>query len=112
MVDAAGTCVGRPLIPVRGSGVGVGGEKYHVETLVTFSGEAVLVREQLGIESLQPRRPDAARDSYIKRVQADRQVSLRGAHLIASEPSLLSRWLRPKDGVRGGSMPGGGSPPK
>ena len=95
MVDAGGACIGRAFIPVRGAGTATGGEKYHVETLVTVAADADLVREQLAIEA-QPHRANSARDSYVTRVQADRQVSLRGAHLVASGPSLLSRWMMPK----------------
>ena len=95
MVDNAGACLGRAFIPVRGAGTATRGDRYRVETLVTVRADAVLLREQLAIEA-EPQHPSSARDSYVTRVQADRQVSLRGGQLVASGPSLLSRWMAPR----------------
>jgi hypothetical protein len=101
LIDTSGICLGRPFIPVRTQG-GVGNDrriKYRVETLITFSEGSILFREQLAIDG-QPHRSDPSSASYVTRLQADRQVSLRGGELVATGPSLLTRWLSRQDTER------------
>jgi len=94
LIDASGGCIGRPFIPVRYQGTAEGnGARYKGETLVTFSGGIVLVREQLALDTRPRHATDAASASYVTRVQADRQISLSDGKLIATGPSLLARWL-------------------
>ena len=89
-----GACLGRSLVAVRSSGNvpdGHGGT-YRIEALVTTVGDAVMVREQLAVDG-QPHKSDSSRASYVTRLQADRQITVREGNLFATGPSLLSRWL-------------------
>jgi len=94
LLDAGGACIGRPFIPVRGAGTAADGRhtRYRIENLITFADDSILFREQLAIDE-EHHRGDPASASYVTRVQADRQVSLRDGNLVATGPSLLSRWL-------------------
>jgi hypothetical protein len=98
LIDASGLCLGRSFIPVRAQGTAGNDRriKYRVETLITFTEDTVLFREQLAIDG-QPHRSDPSSASYVTRLQADRQVSLRGGELVATGPSLLARWLSRQD---------------
>jgi hypothetical protein len=103
LVDEAGACLGRAFLPVRSSGSAISakGVKYQIESLVTFSADAIMVRENLALDGLR-KGTDPASASYVTRVQADRQISLKGETLVATGASLLTRWQS--------SQSGGGKP--
>ena len=74
LIDADGACMGPAFIPVRGGGR-LGGDKrlhFRIETLVTFSPESIVFREQLAIDRGGPR-AETARSSYVTRLQVDRR---------------------------------------
>lgn len=92
VTDEAGRCQDSALVPVRTSGVAPDGTRYQLETGVTFAADALTLREQLALTTAQDRDGTADR-SFVTRVEADRRITLRAGSLVASEPSLLSRWL-------------------
>jgi len=93
LVDDKGTCVGSAFLSTR-SGGGAGkrhGAKYELEATVTFSPDNISIREQLAIS--RAKSADASDESFVTRVQAERQVTPRGEALVATAPSVLDRWL-------------------
>jgi len=92
VTDEAGSCEGSSLLPVRTSGAAPDGTRYQLEVGVTFAADGVTLREQLALTAATDR--DGAADrSFVTRVEADRRITLRAGGLVASAPSLLSRWL-------------------
>jgi hypothetical protein len=94
VLSDSGACLGRAVVEVRGTGSGSGTSagRYQLESVVTFGPETVAIREQLAI-SAERAGGGSAKDSFVRRVQADRQLTFRGGSLVATGPSLLSRWL-------------------
>jgi hypothetical protein len=94
IVDERGNCLGSSSVQVRASGVTVEGRKglkYRLNSSVNFSGEGLIVREELSVDRKAP--PGAPEGSYVIRQQADRQLIIRDGNLVSSTPSLLARWL-------------------
>jgi len=93
VLSDTGACLGRAVLDVRGEGAASGrrGARYKIESVVTFDAEAIAIREQL-VLSGERGVGDSSKDSFVRRVQADRQLTLRGGSLVATGPSLLSRW--------------------
>jgi hypothetical protein len=100
VLSDSGACLGRAVVEVRGTGAGSGkkGAHYQIESVVTFGPEAVAIREQLAI-SAERAGGGSAKDSFVTRVQADRQLTFRGGSLVATGPSLLSRWQAQSGGA-------------
>jgi hypothetical protein len=89
----SGVCLERAVIEVRGAGgARKGHARYTTESVVTFGPEVATIREQLALSSGPSEGASAARDSFVRRVQADRQLRLRAGTLVATAPSLLTRW--------------------
>jgi hypothetical protein len=90
----SGACLGRAVLEVRGTGATPGrkGARYQLESVITFAPEAVAIREQLVISSAHVEE-DGPEHSFVRRVQADRQLTFRGGSLVATGPALLARWL-------------------
>ncbi|MEP6651882.1 MAG: hypothetical protein ABJA82_00895 [Myxococcales bacterium] len=111
LVDDKGTCVGSSLFPVRtkGRADGAGGAKYEMEASVTFSPNSVAIREHLALSRAPKLRgsANAAGESFVERLQLERQLSLRGGRLITDGPSLLTRWLAQQRARSTESMTGG-----
>jgi hypothetical protein len=93
LVDDKGACLGTALLSVRsGSNLATaGGARYQLEASVTFSPDAITIREQLALT--QQHGTDVGSTAFVTRVQAERQVTMRGGSLVGTGPSLLSRWL-------------------
>jgi hypothetical protein len=94
LVDDKGACVGSAFLSTR-TGGGAGKRhraKYQLEATVTFSPDNISIREQLAITGARPS-SDSSDESFVTRVQAERQVTLRGESLVATSPSVLERWL-------------------
>jgi hypothetical protein len=90
--DEQGRCLDAGFFSERASGAAPDGARFQLEGAVAFSPDAVTIREQLSVS--EPRdRGDAASASFVTKVEAERRVTLRGGGLVASEASLLSRWL-------------------
>lgn len=92
ITDERGQCLEPAFFPVRASGAAPDGARYLLEGAVTFAADAVTVREQLAL-SEDHERNDAAASSYVTRVEAERRITWRGGSLVASQASLLSRWI-------------------
>lgn len=93
--DDKGVCLGSSLLSVRssGSGTGQGGAaSYRLESAVSFAPEEITVREQLALSGATGLAASGGGE-FVRRVQAERKVTLRGGGLVATGPSLLARWL-------------------
>jgi len=101
LVDDKGTCVGSAFLSTRTGGGGSNrhNAKYSLEATVTFSPDNIAIREQLAITRA-PTSSDAPDESFVTRVQAERQVTLRGESLVATSPSVLDRWLAQQSSSR------------
>jgi hypothetical protein len=97
LVDEKGACLGGAFFPLRAAGAtggGSRGSKYDLRVSLTFSPEAIAIREQLAITGAEAAVADPTMaSSFITRVQAERQLTLRDGDLIATAPSVLTRWL-------------------
>ena len=97
ILDGYDRCLGSSLIPVRTRGqIGNSrGTKYELEAAVTFTGDAILVRENLNLS--RPPQPRGSRapddDSFVSRLQLERAVTVRDGHLVTDGPSLLMKWM-------------------
>jgi hypothetical protein len=100
LVDDKGACLGSAFFPTRTAGAAAGrhGAKYQLEAAVTFTPDAIAIREQLAISAAHAA-ADPTQESYVTRVQAERQITLRAGSLVASGPSVLSRWLAQQSGT-------------
>lgn len=92
VTDERGQCLEPAFFPVRASGAAPDGARYQLEGAVSFAADAFTVREQLAL-SEDHERNDAAASSYVTRVEAERRLTWRGGSLVASQASLLSRWI-------------------
>lgn len=92
LVDDKGACLGNAFLPMRATGAaaGKGSAKYEMQVSVTFNPDAIAVREQLAITNAASE--EAAAGSFVTRVQSERQISLHGETLLATAPSVLTRW--------------------
>lgn len=93
VVDDKGACLGSALFPVRSAGDAGKGRaaRYKLEASVTVGPDSIGIREQLVLTREQGANEPAG-GSFVTRVSADRQVTWRGGSLVATGPSLLSRW--------------------
>lgn len=100
LVDDKGACLGNAFLVTRSGGAAGGrhSAKYQLEGAVTFSPDAIAVREQLAI-SLPQAASDPNMESFVTRVQAERQITLQGGNLVATGPSVLARWLAQQHGA-------------
>jgi hypothetical protein len=94
LVDDKGVCLGSASVAMRAAGTAgtKNGPKYQVEASATFGPDALAIREHLAISQARST-VDPAEGEFVTRVQAERQVTFRGGNLVASGPSVLSRWL-------------------
>ncbi|MES1207870.1 MAG: hypothetical protein ABUS79_18195, partial [Pseudomonadota bacterium] len=103
LVDERGACLGSSFLPVRARGrVGRGhGTQYELETSVTFNANIVTIREHLALTRAPGGRSpkDQASESFVTRLQQERQVALRNGRLVTDGPSLLTRWLAQQQDV-------------
>jgi hypothetical protein len=102
IIDERGQCLEPAFFPVRASGAAPDGARYQLEGAVSFAADAITVREQLAL-SEDRERNDAAASSYVTRVEAERRITWRGGSLVASQASLLSRWIARHASGRGGA---------
>jgi hypothetical protein len=93
VMSESGACLERAVIEVRGAGSapGKGRVRYAAESVVTFGPEGATIREQLALSNGSSEGA-SSRDSFVRRVQADRQLRLRAGTLVSTAPSLLARW--------------------
>jgi hypothetical protein len=94
LVDDKGACLGPAFFPLRQGGIAHGRKhaKYEVQVSITYGPDNIALREQLALTGAEPS-SDPASGSFVTRVQADRQLTLKDGTLVATAPSVLSRWL-------------------
>jgi len=94
LVDDKGACLGPAFFPLRQGGVARGHKhaKYEVQVSITYGPDNIAIREQLALTGAEPV-SDPASGSFVTRVQAERQLTLKDGNLVATAPSVLSRWL-------------------
>jgi len=94
LVDDKGACLGPAFFPLRQGGIAHGRKhaKYEVQVSITYGPDNIALREQLALTGAEPA-ADPASGSFVTRVQADRQLTLKDGTLVATAPSVLSRWL-------------------
>ena len=104
IVDDKGVCVGSALFPIRAAGDAGKGRaaRYKLEASVTVGPDNIGIREQLVLTRAQAA-TDVAGGSFVTRVSAERQITWRGGSLVATGPSLLTRWLAEQAGAPGTS---------
>ena len=66
--------------------------KYEISVSITYGPDNISVREQLALTGAEPA-AETGTGSFVTRVQAERQVTLRDGNLVATSPSILARWL-------------------
>ena len=59
---------------------------------ITYGPDNIAIREQLALTGVEPA-ADPAAGSFVTRVQAERQLTLKDGELVATAPSVLARWL-------------------
>jgi len=94
LVDDKGTCLGAAFFPLRQGGVARGRKhaKYEVQVSITYGADSIAIREQLALTGTDTA-SDPAAGSFVTRFQAERQLTLKDGMLIATAPSVLSRWM-------------------
>ena len=94
LVDDKATCLGPAFFPMRQAGTAHGRKraKYEISVSITYGADNISVREQLALTGAEPA-ADSGTGSFVTRVQAERQITLRDGSLIATSPSILARWL-------------------
>ena len=94
LVDDKGTCLGPAFFPLRQGGVARGRKraKYEVQVSITYGADSIAIREQLALTGTDAA-ADPAAGSFVTRFQAERQLTLKDGMLIATAPSVLSRWM-------------------
>jgi hypothetical protein len=97
----SGQCLGPAWFPLQARGeVGKGKtrKKYQLQASVTYPPDgSIAVHEELVVEDT----TEAAREAGvapIARIKSDRRISLDGGSLVASELSLLGRWMTQLEG--------------
>jgi hypothetical protein len=90
LLDDKGACLGPAFFPLHQGGVAHGRKraKYEIQVSITYGPDNIAIREQLALSAA-----DAAADSFVTRVQAERQLTMRDDNLVATAPSVLARWL-------------------
>jgi len=94
LVDDKGACLGPAFFPLRQGGVARGRKraKYEVQVSITYGPDNIAIREQLALTATEAA-ADPAAGSFVTRVQAERQLTLKDGNLVATAPSVLARWL-------------------
>ena len=94
LVDDKNACLGPAFFPLRQGGVAHGRKraKYEVQVSITYGTDNIAIREQLALTGAEPV-SDPASGSFVTRVQAERQLTLKDGNLVATAPSVLARWL-------------------
>jgi len=94
IVDDKNACLGPAFFPMHQAGVAHGRKraKYEISVSITYGPDNMSVREQLGLSGAEPA-SDTGTGSFVTRVQAERQVTLKDGNLVATAPSILARWL-------------------
>jgi hypothetical protein len=88
MTDETDACLGSGFVALTASGTDPSStDRYRLETSVSFGPDEITLREQLTISAV---RTSAA--GFMRQVRADRRLSFRDGHLVASAPALVSRW--------------------
>ena len=109
LVDSKGGCLGSTFLPVRAKGQTgkqtgrYAGTEYELETSVTFAANIITIREHLALSrsaSNTRNAKDTLAESFVTRLQQERQVALHNGWLVTDGPSLLTRWLRQQDANR------------
>jgi hypothetical protein len=96
LVDDKGACLGPAFFPLRQGGVARGRKraKYEVQVSITYGPDSIAIREQLALTNTEAAAAaDPAAGSFVTRVQAERQLTLKDGDLVATAPSVLARWL-------------------
>ena len=90
LVDDKVACLGPAFFPLHQGGVAHGRKraKYEIQVSITYGPDNLAIREQLALSAA-----DASADSFVTRVQAERQLTMRDDKLVATAPSVLARWL-------------------
>jgi hypothetical protein len=98
---ASGQCLGPAWFPLQARGeVGHGKarKKYQLHASITYPPDGgIAVHEELVVEDS----TEAAREAGVapvSRIKSDRRIWLDGTSLVASEPSLLGRWMTQLEG--------------
>jgi hypothetical protein len=94
IIDDQQACLGSAFFPVRTKG-GIGRQtstNYELEATVTFSADAIVVREQLAVSDGHGAAAQTG-GAFVTRVQSERTLTINGGRLVATGPSLLDRWL-------------------
>jgi hypothetical protein len=94
LIDDKGACLGPAFFPVRQEGVARGHKraKYEIQVSMTYGADSIAIREQLALSGADIA-ADPGASSFVTRVQAERQLTLRDGNLVATAPSVLARWL-------------------
>ena len=94
LVDDKGLCLGPAFFPLRQEGVSRGRKhaKYEIQVSITYGTDNIAIREQLALTGAEPA-SDPGTSSFVTRVQAERQLTLKDGELVATAPSVLARWL-------------------
>lgn len=97
LLDPNGACLGSTLFPVRVTGKGGRNQAslYSLEASMTFAPNGIVVREHLDLSRAPGRggSKDQSAESFVTKLQLERQVTVRNGRLVSDGTSLFTRWL-------------------